>query len=206
LVVWYEWIEAIGSFLSESRGGVGGSALVLALEPAEELASLEQPSAFDLVRGELSAGGEPVDLLRLATEDAGDLLDGQESRQRSLGTHDSCGTISAASDGTRPVRRIDCHFVRAGEVIREARLLVGLSQEGLAERIGVPRQSIARWERGEVEPGFDNVRRLLRSCGFDVSLVRYQADESAEDRLGSRLELTPQERLVAMLGDPGNGP
>jgi transcriptional regulator with XRE-family HTH domain len=92
--------------------------------------------------------------------------------------------------------------VRAGEVIREARLLVGLSQEALAERIGVPRQSIARWERGEVEPGFDNVRRLLRSCGFDVSLVRYEADESAEGRLGSRLQLTPQERLVGMLGDP----
>ena len=92
--------------------------------------------------------------------------------------------------------------MRAGEAIREARLLVGLSQEGLAERIGVPRQSIARWERGEVEPGLDNVRRLLRGCGFDVSLVRYEPDEAAEARLGSRLELTPQERLVGMLGDP----
>lgn len=92
--------------------------------------------------------------------------------------------------------------MRAGDVIREARLLVGLSQDGLAERVGVPRQSIARWERGEVEPGFDNVRRLLRSCGFDVSLVRYEANESAEARLDSRLQLTPQERLVGMLGDP----
>ena len=91
-------------------------------------------------------------------------------------------------------------------MIREARLLVGLSQEGLAERIGVPRQSIARWERREVEPGFDNVRRLLRSCGFDVSLVRYQQDESAGDRLGSKLELTPQERLLALLGDPDKNP
>jgi transcriptional regulator with XRE-family HTH domain len=174
----------------------------LALEPAEELASLDQPSAFDLVGRQLATGGEPVDLLRLAAEDAGELVDGQESRQRPLGTHDSCGTISAASDGTQPTRRIDSDHVRAGEVIREARLLVGLSQERLAERIGVPRQSIARWERGEVEPGFDNVRRLLRSCGFDVSLVRHEADESAEGRLGSRLELTPQERLLGMLGDP----
>jgi transcriptional regulator with XRE-family HTH domain len=175
---------------------------VLALEPAEELAALEQPSTFDLVGGELSAGGEAVDLLGLAAEDAGDLVDGQESRQGSFGSHDSRGTISAASDGARPACRIDSQFVRAGEFIREARLLVGLSQERLAERIGVPRQSIARWERGEVEPGFDNVRRLLRSCGFDVSLVRHEADESAEARLGSRLELTPQERLVGMLGDP----
>jgi len=179
---------------------------VLALEPAEELASLEQPSTFDLVRGEFAAGGEPVDLLGLAAEDAGDLVDGQESRQRSLGTHDGRGTISAASDGLQPRRRIDSEFVRAGEVIREARLLVGLSQVSLGERIGVPRQSIARWERGEVEPGFDNVRRLLRSLGFDVSLVRYEPDASAEDRLGSRLELTPQERLLALLGDPDKNP
>ncbi len=93
--------------------------------------------------------------------------------------------------------------MRSGEVIREARLLAGLSQEGLAERMGVPRQSVARWERGAVEPGFDTVRRLLRSCGFDVSLVRYEPDESAEVRLSGRLELTPQERLLAMLGDPG---
>jgi transcriptional regulator with XRE-family HTH domain len=93
--------------------------------------------------------------------------------------------------------------VTSGEVIREARLLAGLSQEGLAERLGVPRQSVARWERGAVEPGFDTVRRLLRSCGFDVSLVRYEPDEAAEVRLSGRLELTPQERVLAMLGDPG---
>ena len=89
-------------------------------------------------------------------------------------------------------------------MIREARLQAGLSQEGLAERIGVPRQSIARWERGAVEPGFDTVRRLLRSCGFDVSLVRYEPDEAVDDRLTGKLELTPQERLIAILGDPDN--
>lgn len=90
-------------------------------------------------------------------------------------------------------------------MIREARLLAGLSQEGLAERLDLPRQSIARWERGAVEPGFDSVRRLLRSCGFDVSLVRYQPDKSAEARLEGRLELTPQERVLALLGEPGRG-
>jgi hypothetical protein len=73
-------IEAIGALLSVLRGSVAGSALVLALEPAKELVSLEQPSAFDLVGGELAAGGEPVDLLGLAAEDTGDLVDGQESR------------------------------------------------------------------------------------------------------------------------------
>lgn len=92
----------------------------------------------------------------------------------------------------------------SGKVIREARLLAGLSQRQLAERAGVPRPSIVRWERGNVEPGFDMARRLLRACGFDVSLVRYEPDATAQHRLGERLELTPQERLLAMLGDPDN--
>lgn len=92
-----------------------------------------------------------------------------------------------------------------GEIIREGRLLAGLSQQDLAERAGVPRQSIVRWERGAVEPGFDTVRRLLRSCGFDVSLVRYEPDETVDARLRGKLELTPQERLLALLGEPGTG-
>lgn len=92
-----------------------------------------------------------------------------------------------------------------GEIIREARLLAGFSQQDLAERADVPRQSIVRWERGAVEPGFDTVRRLLRSCGFDVSLVRHEPDEIVDDRLSGKLELTPQERLLAMLGEPGAG-
>jgi transcriptional regulator with XRE-family HTH domain len=94
-------------------------------------------------------------------------------------------------------------MMSGGEVIREARLLAGLSQQELADRAGVPRPSIVRWERGTVEPGFDMVRRLLRSCGFDVSLVRYEPDEAVDDRLSERLTLTPQERLRLMLGDPG---
>jgi transcriptional regulator with XRE-family HTH domain len=95
--------------------------------------------------------------------------------------------------------------VTGGEIIREGRLLAGLSQQDLAERAGVPRQSIVRWERGVVEPGFDTVRRLLRSCGFDVSLVRYEPDETVDERLSGKLELTPQERLLAMLGEPDTG-
>ena len=52
--------------------------------------------------------------------------------------------------------------MRSGEVIKEARLLAGLSQDGLAERIGVPRQSIARWEKqGEASPEGDRLIRLV---------------------------------------------
>jgi transcriptional regulator with XRE-family HTH domain len=89
--------------------------------------------------------------------------------------------------------------VTAGKFIREARKAVGLSQRDLAERAGVPRQSIVRWERGAVEPGFDTVRRLVRCCGYDLSLIRYEPDESVDARLSSKRELTPQERALAML-------
>ena len=91
----------------------------------------------------------------------------------------------------------------AGKIIREARKVAGLSQQELAELAGVPRQSIARWEQGTVEPGFDTVRRLLRSCGYDITLIRYVPDETVDDRLSGKRDLTPQERVLALLGRPG---
>ena len=51
------------------------------LEPACDLGLVEEPSSFDLVGGELAAGGEAVDLLGLAAEDRGKLLDGEEGRE-----------------------------------------------------------------------------------------------------------------------------
>jgi transcriptional regulator with XRE-family HTH domain len=94
--------------------------------------------------------------------------------------------------------------MRSGDLIKEARLLAGLSQKDLAERAEVPRPSIVRWERGAVEPGLETARRLLRICGFDLALVRYEPDETAEAGLSDRLELSPQERLLGMLGDPSS--
>ncbi len=90
----------------------------------------------------------------------------------------------------------------AGKIIREARKVAGLSQQELAERAGVPRQSIARWEQGTVEPGFDTVRRLLRGCGYDLSLIPYEPDETVDDLLSGKRDLTPQERVLALLGKP----
>jgi transcriptional regulator with XRE-family HTH domain len=90
----------------------------------------------------------------------------------------------------------------AGKMIREARKVAGLSQQELAERAGVPRQSIARWEQGGVEPGFDTVRRLLRSCGYDLSVVPHEPDASVDVRLGGKHELTPHERVLALLNNP----
>ncbi|MGH3029868.1 MAG: helix-turn-helix domain-containing protein [Gaiellaceae bacterium] len=88
-----------------------------------------------------------------------------------------------------------------GELMRSARLRAGLSQGELAERLELPRSSIARWETDAVEPGFSTVRRVLQGCGFDLSLalVPYEPDPEREARIREVQRLTPQERLHEMV-------
>jgi transcriptional regulator with XRE-family HTH domain len=91
--------------------------------------------------------------------------------------------------------------VTSGQLIRQARLTAGLSQAELAERLHMPRQQIVRWENDAVEPGLSTLRRLLRGCGFDLSLalVPYEPDLEREARLEAIRRETPQERLNRLL-------
>jgi len=89
----------------------------------------------------------------------------------------------------------------SGLLIREARLLAGLSQGELGARVGKDRAQIARWERGAVEPSFETLRQLVRACGFElkVSIGQREGDESEEKVLRRNLRLSPQERLRGLL-------
>jgi transcriptional regulator with XRE-family HTH domain len=89
----------------------------------------------------------------------------------------------------------------SGQLIRQARLTAALSQAELAERLHMPRQQIVRWESDAVEPGLSTLRRLLRGCGFDLSLslVPYTPDPEREARLEAIRRETPQERLTRLL-------
>lgn len=93
----------------------------------------------------------------------------------------------------------------SGELMRTARKRAGFSQQELADRLSMPRSQIARWEADTVDPGFATTRRVLRACGFDLSLalVPYEPDEAREARLRTLQRLTPQERLQQMLGRLG---
>lgn len=53
-----------------------------------------------------------------------------------------------------------------------------LSQETLAEKIGVSRQAISKWERGEASPDTDNV--LLISKLYGISVDDILGDKTAE--------------------------
>lgn len=89
----------------------------------------------------------------------------------------------------------------SGLLIREARLLAGLSQGELGARVGKDRAQIARWERGAVEPSFETLRQLVRACGFelDVSIGPAEVDDTGEKVLRRKLHLSPQERLQELL-------
>ena len=52
------------------------------------------------------------------------------------------------------------------------RLHGGMTQEKLAERMGVSRQTISKWETGEVYPELDKLLELSRlfSCTLDALL------------------------------------
>jgi transcriptional regulator with XRE-family HTH domain len=83
----------------------------------------------------------------------------------------------------------------ARHVLLLARRTAGLSQAELAERLGRPRSTIARWELGEMTPAYDAVMDAIAACGLSATVALANADFSYLHDVGSRLRLTPIERL-----------
>ncbi len=74
--------------------------------------------------------------------------------------------------------------------IRKYRKEKGLSQDELAEKLGVSRQSISLWENGQTQPTIENILALARI--FNVSTdailgnteeVKSQAEEAATEEV-----------------------
>lgn len=87
----------------------------------------------------------------------------------------------------------------SADLLREARLRANLTQRELARRSSRPQSSIARWERGAMQPSLETLRELLRTCGFDLWYRLAAADDSYDEFVDELLELTPAERLEAAL-------
>lgn len=65
--------------------------------------------------------------------------------------------------------RVHERRLRFGDVVRERRAELGLSQEALAERCGVDRKSISRVETGTFSPSLDRVWRLADGLDLPIS-------------------------------------
>jgi hypothetical protein len=89
----------------------------------------------------------------------------------------------------------------SGDLLREARLRAGLTQGELAGRVGTARSQISRYERGDVLPSLETLRRLIRACGLELGFRLFNADLEEHDAtlIAQTLSLTPEERVARAL-------
>lgn len=83
-----------------------------------------------------------------------------------------------------------------GEKITRLRTAAGISQEQLAEKISVSRQSVSKWEMDQALPQIDKVLQLCEL--FDVS-----ADELLQDKIAIKPEVSGEPRVNKYFGTDG---
>ena len=87
----------------------------------------------------------------------------------------------------------------AGRMVREARQRAGLTQRGLAAKAGIPQETIARIERGRVDPRIGTLDRLLEGCGYGLESMPRLGIGVDRTQIRELLKLTPSERLARAL-------
>lgn len=87
----------------------------------------------------------------------------------------------------------------SADLLREARLRAGLTQRELAARAGKPQSTIARWERGRVEPSLEALREVIRAAGLDLTYGLAAYDDSYVAQIEAQLRLAPRERVDRMV-------
>ena len=74
-----------------------------------------------------------------------------------------------------------------GEKITHLRIVSGISQDELAKKLGVSRQSLSKWENDETQPQLDNIKQLCE-------LFKISADELIDDKVvihrGKKLKMS----------------
>lgn len=70
--------------------------------------------------------------------------------------------------------------IKQGELMRKLRIENELSQEQLAEKLGISRQSVSKWEQGQSTPDIDNFVKL--SALYEVPLDLLIKGEEAPSR------------------------
>ncbi|MDE6125293.1 MAG: helix-turn-helix domain-containing protein [Eubacterium sp.] len=73
--------------------------------------------------------------------------------------------------------------IKQGDYLKELRVKNKLSQEKLAEQLGLSRQSISKWEQGYALPDTDNLLKLSELYGISVDTLLKcgEAEEEKEE-------------------------
>lgn len=83
----------------------------------------------------------------------------------------------------------------AGRMLRYARRRAGLTQRQLSAKAGIPQESIARIERGRVDPRVGTLDRLLEACAFGLEAMPRLGIGIDRPQIQERLALSPARRL-----------
>lgn len=87
----------------------------------------------------------------------------------------------------------------------------GMSQEELAEKVGVSRQAVSKWERGEASPDTDNLILLSRIYGVTLDELIKKDPNKEENAFGKSEDKSQKEEEKINMGssginiDDGNG-
>lgn len=73
------------------------------------------------------------------------------------------------------------------ERLRKARSFRGYSQEGLAEKAGMPGSSIAHFETGSRKPSFDSLRRIANALEVTTDYLLGRVEEPGLAQAGDPL-------------------
>ena len=58
-----------------------------------------------------------------------------------------------------------------GENLQRLRKAKGMSQDEVAEKLFVTRQSVSKWETNKAEPGVENLKALAKLYGVSVDVL-----------------------------------
>ncbi len=84
----------------------------------------------------------------------------------------------------------------AGRMVRDARKRAKLTQRELSAKAGIPQETIARIERGRVDPRVGTLDRLLEACGYGLESMPRLGIGVDRTQIRALLDLTPSERLA----------
>jgi transcriptional regulator with XRE-family HTH domain len=83
----------------------------------------------------------------------------------------------------------------AGRMVRYARRRGGMTQRELAAKSGIPQETIARIEKGRVDPRVGTLDRLLEACEFGVEAMPRLGIGIDRPQIKEMLALSPARRL-----------
>lgn len=88
--------------------------------------------------------------------------------------------------------------MRSGDIVKALRAR-GLTQEELARRVGVARETLSRWESGAQQPSFESLARLATAAGARLDVRLDPAEPEMIALAEDQLEMAPLQRLKSLL-------